>query len=127
MDAVYDVVGVFRDRSHADGAIDALKRADFREDQIGLAVYAPDSTEEIEEGDNSSRRGSEMRVIVHVKSDGREQDAVGILFQNGANNADLPSGTMLVHGSIVSANEAPVDLMPEQSVPEAPPDRLITH
>ncbi len=102
-----NIVGVFRDRAKADHAIDGLKQAGFREDQIKLAVYSPQTAED-------------SRFILTVIAGDREQEAFGILFDNGANNADLPPGTVLEHGSIVSSQaEETTDLIPEQAVEDA--------
>jgi len=51
---------------------------------------------------------------------GREQDAVGILADGGANNADIPPGTLLVHGSIVSADEDSAHRVAETSTENTP-------
>jgi hypothetical protein len=114
-----DIVGVFRDRSKADQAIDGLKQAGISEDQIHLIVFDPNPAVEVVEIDSVSQHVSVKRFIVHVKAEGREQEAVGILVENGANNADLPPGTMLVHGTIVGANAESVDLVPDQSHKES--------
>lgn len=99
-----NIVGVFRDRAKADYAIDGLKQAGFREDQIKLAVYSPQTAED-------------SRFVLTVIAGDREQEAFGILFDNGANNADLPPGTVLEHGSIVSSQaEETTDLIPEQAI-----------
>lgn len=103
-----DIVGVFRDRSSADHAIDELKQAGFKEDQVKLTLHSPQATEEF-------HSPADSRIIVTVQADGREQDAVGILFNNGANNADLPPGTVLEHGSIISSQGETTDLIPEQT------------
>src|SRR5260370_9608499 len=103
-----DIVGVFRDRSSADHAIDELKQAGFKEDQVKLTFYIPQAPEEF-------HNPADSRIIVTVQAEGREQDAVGILFNNGANNADLPPGTVLEHGSIISSQAETTDLIPEQT------------
>ena len=91
------VVGVFRERSHAEQAIDKLKRIGIGENQIQLTEYNPQTAEWT---GSSSRQESNKRLIVNVEADGKEQEAVGILVNNGANNADIPPGTELVHGSL---------------------------
>ena len=96
-----NAAGVFRDRAKADHAIDELKQAGFREDQLKLALYSP-------------QREEDSRFIVTVRAGERQQDAVGILFSNGANNADLPPGTVLEHGSIIGSQGETADLIPEQ-------------
>jgi uncharacterized membrane protein YeaQ/YmgE (transglycosylase-associated protein family) len=48
-----------------------------------------------------------MRVLVHVLAEGREPEAIAILVSHGANNADLPLGTTLYHGSLIAAPDAP--------------------
>ncbi len=110
-----DIVGVFRDRSNADRAIDRLKQVGIGEDQIQLTEY---NLHTAEEAYSSSLHESNKRIIVHVKAEGKEQDAVGILVHNGANNADIPPGTMLVHGSLISSNSETADLVPGQPTDE---------
>src|ERR1700730_7914074 len=107
-----DMVGVFRDRTHADQAINELKQAGFQEDQIQLTEYNPHAEED---ADVSPRLGAEKRFVMLVRAEGREQEAVGIMAQNSANNTDIPPGTKLVHGSIVGTDAIPVDLMPGTS------------
>lgn len=119
-----DIVGVFRDRSKADQAIEGLKQAGMSEDQIHLIEFDPNPAVEAVEVDSVSQQVSGKRFIVHVKAEGREQEAVGILVENGANNADLPPGTTLVHGTIVGANAESVDLVPDQSPKEGSSDSL---
>src|SRR5437764_2020321 len=97
------VVGVYRDHAKADRDIEDLKQAGFREDQFSSTLYKADTAE------NS-------RIVVTVKVDGRDQQAIGILFDNGANNADLPPGMILEHGTIVSAQGETIDLVPEPRV-----------
>src|SRR5690242_17065895 len=92
-----DIVGVFRERSQAEEAMEGLKQAGFAEDEMDLKEY------ELQGGvealtSNPALQPSNKRVIVHVKAPGKEQEAVGILAQYGANNADIPVGTKLVHG-----------------------------
>ena len=102
------IVGVFRDPAKADRAIDELKQAGFREDQIKSIVYILPPTEE--------QVSEEKRIIVTVEADGRDQQAFGILFDNGANNADLPPGLALTDSTIVSAQAETIDLVPEPAV-----------
>ncbi len=102
------IVGIFRDRSRADQAIDELKQAGFSEDQVKLTLYSPQAGEEF-------HRHADSRIIVTVQATGREQDAIGILFANGANNADLPAGTVLQDDSIVSSQAEITELIPEQA------------
>ena len=109
------VVGVFREHSQAEQAIDKLKQIGIGEDQIQLTEYNLHTAEEVY---SSSQHESNKRIIVHVKADGKEQDAVGILVHNGANNADIPPGTMLVHGSLISSSSETADLVPGQPTDE---------
>jgi hypothetical protein len=103
------IVGVFRDRAKANRAIEDLKQAGFREDQIISTFYSPTPSQAAEVPENS-------RVIVTVNADGRDQQAFGILFDNGANNADLPPGMALKDSTIVSAEPETIDLVPEPTV-----------
>ncbi|GAC1568790.1 MAG: hypothetical protein NVS3B14_19360 [Ktedonobacteraceae bacterium] len=117
-----DVVGVFRERSNADQAIDALKQAGFAEDQIQLTEYQLRTAVEAE---IPSLHDSDKRIIVHVNAEGREQEAVEILTHHGANNADIPAGTTLVHASIVGTNAEAVDIEPGQPPTAGAPDSNI--
>jgi hypothetical protein len=103
------LVGVFRDRAKADRAIEELKQAGFRDDQLSSTVYSFKTTQEAQESEPS-------RVVLTVKTDGRDQQAFSILFNNGANNADLPPGTVFEYGSIVSAQPETIALIPEPTV-----------
>ncbi len=103
------VVGVLRDRAKADRAIEELKQAGFRDDQLSSTVYSLDTAQEAQSPSEYSR------IVVTVKTDSNKEEAkaFGILFDNGANNADLPPGTVLKNGAIVSAEQETVDLVPE--------------
>ena len=103
------LVGIFRDRAKADRAIEELKQAGFRDDQLSSTVYSFKTTQEAQESEPS-------RVVLTVKTDGRDQQAFSILFNNGANNADLPPGTVFEHGTIVSAQPETIALIPEPTV-----------
>ena len=98
------ILGVFKDQAKADPAIEELKQAGFTEDQIkskvvGLHTASGEQTPEY------------TRFIVIVKADGRGKQAFGILFSNGANNADLPPG-MALSGTILTSEGKTVDLIP---------------
>jgi hypothetical protein len=100
------IVGVFKDHVKAERAVEELKQAGFKEEQIASALYSLEPTLEAQNPENS-------RMIVTVNAEGRDQQAFGILFKNGANNADLPPGMILEHGKIVSSQAETVDLIPE--------------
>src|SRR5260370_21675811 len=115
------IVGVFRDRAKADQAVEALKQAGMSD--VDLTVYDPQAAGVVDSPvdaggasardtsvatsvvETATRLATATRFLVHVLAEGREQDAVGIMAACGANNADIPPGTMLVHDSIVSADE----------------------
>ena len=96
------MIGVFRERTNAEKALNELSQAGFQETE--LTVYDPHPAGEPVD---ISHVDPGIRVLVHVLAKGREQEAVGILISNGANNSDLPFGTDLSDGSIVSSNDAP--------------------
>jgi hypothetical protein len=113
-----DIVGVFRERSQADQAVDELKQSGFAEDEIQLTEYELQG--ELESlSPSPSLQSPNKRVIVHVRAPGKEQEAVGIMAQHGANNADIPAGTKLVHGTLVGSNTETADLVPGQSNEES--------
>ena len=103
------IVGVFRDRAKADQAVESLKQAGMSD--VELTVYDPqaagvvDTSVDTSAVETATRLATATRFLVHVLAEGREQDAVGLLADCGANNADIPPGTLLVHGSIVRADE----------------------
>ncbi len=109
------IVGVFRDRAKAKHAVDELKQAGFRDDQITSALYSLEPSQKTQTPENS-------RIIVTVKAEGRDQQAFGILFNNGANNADLPPGLELSDSEIVSSPPETVDLIPEPTLAADFPD-----
>lgn len=118
-----DIVGVFRERPQAEEAMEELRQAGFDGDAMDLKEYelqgaAAASTT------NPALQPSTKRVIVHVKAPGKEQEAVGILAQHGANNADIPVGTQLVHGELVGTGIVTPDLMPGQANEAAVSDDL---
>lgn len=118
-----DIVGVFRDRSQAEEAMEELQQAGFLEDEMDLKEY------ELQGGvesltTNPVLQPSNKRIIVHVKAPGKEQEAVGILAQHGANNADIPDGTMLVHGVLVGTGVQSPDLLPGEANEVPVPDDL---
>jgi hypothetical protein len=53
------IVGVFEDRQQADRAVDELRRAGFRDDQIGVAMRYDDA---VYEGEGVADSGSESRA-----------------------------------------------------------------
>ena len=99
------ILGVFKDQAKADPAIEELKQAGFTEDQItskvvGLHTASGEQTPEY------------TRIIVMVNAEGKDKQAFGILFSNGANNADLPPG-MTLSGTILTSEGETVDLIPK--------------
>jgi len=103
------IVGVFRDHTKADHAVEELKQAGFTEDLIISRVVSLHSASEVQTPENT-------RIIVTVKADGRDKQAFGILFNSGANNADLPPGMSLSDSRIVTSQEGTVDLIPEPTL-----------
>ena len=109
------VVGVFRERSNAEQAIDKLKQIGIGEDQIQLTEYTLENTERA----SSLSQETNKRLIVNVEANGKEQEAVGIMVNNGANNTDIPPSTELVYGSLISSNSETADLKPGQPTNES--------
>jgi hypothetical protein len=103
------IVGVFRDHDKADHAVEELKRAGFGEDQIQSALVSLQTAPEEQTPENT-------RIIVTVKADGKDKRAFGILFNNGANNADLPPGMSLSDSNIVNSQAETTDLIPEPTL-----------
>jgi hypothetical protein len=130
-----NIVGVFRDRSQAEQALQALQEAHLSDEQPVLTIYQPAEEQEQgeesplqphEEGEEGSLplKTSNTRYLVHIRAEGKEQEAVGILVRFGANNSDLPHGTELVNGSIVGSGEEAA--VPATPAPEATADDLFS-
>ena len=100
------IVGVFREQSKANHAIEELKQAGFTEDQVTSRVVSLQAAPEEQPLENT-------RIIVTVKADGKEKQAFGILLDSGANNADLPPGMELSGSNIVNTPAETVDLIPQ--------------
>ncbi len=118
-----DIVGVFRERSQAEEAMEELRQAGFAEDAMDLKEYELQGTAAALTT-NPTLQPSNKRVIVHVKAPGKEQEVVGILAQHGANNADIPAGTQLVQGVLVGTGVQTPDLQPGQANETPVPDDL---
>lgn len=118
-----DIVGVFRERSQAEEAMEGLKQAGFAGDSMELKEYELQGAAEALTT-NPALQPSNKRVIVHVNAPGKEQEAVGILAQHGANNADIPVGTQLVHGALVGTGVQTPDMLPGQANDATAPDDL---
>ena len=101
------IVGLFDDQTKADKAVNELRAAGFSDNQISLEVRSARVTGEDITGDQQNAEGREedtagetpdrlqsysevSRTVVTVKAEGREQEALGILHRNGANNANIP-------------------------------------
>jgi hypothetical protein len=100
------IVGVFREQTKADHAVEELKQAGFTEDQVISRVVSLQAASEEQTPENT-------RIIVTVKADGKEKQAFGILLDSGANNADLPPGMELSDSNIVNTPAETVDLIPQ--------------
>ena len=79
------VTGVFRNQADMDRAMQELKQAGFQEDQIKTTPY----NLQIEGIPETSR------FVVTILAGDRNQEAAAIFVNSGANNADLPAGTVL--------------------------------
>ena len=100
------IVGVFKEQTKAEQAVEKLKQAGFTDDQIRSKVVSLHSASEEQTPENT-------RIVVTVKAGGKDKQAFGILFSSGANNADLPAGMSLSDGKIVGSQEETVNLIPK--------------
>jgi hypothetical protein len=102
------IVGVFRDQTKAEQAVEKLKEAGFTEDQITSKVVGLHNASAEQTPENT-------RSILIVKAEGKDKQAFGILLSNGANNADLPPG-MTLSGTILTSEGETVDLVPQSEL-----------
>ncbi len=100
------IVGVFRDKAKAEQAIEKLKQDGFTDDEVISKEVSLNGVSEEQSSENT-------RTIVTVKAEGKEKQAFGILFSNGANNADLPPGVTLSDSRITSSSEGAVAFIPK--------------
>ncbi len=119
------IAGVFREQTQADHAISALEQAGFSKEMITSTAYNFHAVQDTQDTqDTQSAIGSltdNNRIVVTVVAEGRDQEAVGILISNGANNSDIPSGTALVNGAITGA-DAETDIASSEQQVGAVPD-----
>jgi PASTA domain len=99
------IVGVFKDQAKADQAVEELKQAGFTEDRIASKVVSQQTAPGEQTAENT-------RIFVTVSANGNEKQAFGILFNSGANNADLPHG-MSIDGNVLSSQEETDALIPK--------------
>jgi len=99
------IVGVFRDETNAKQAVEQLKQAGFTDDLITSKVVGLKTASGEQTPENT-------RLLLIVKAEGKDKQAFGILFSNGANNADLPPG-MTLSGTILTSEGETVDLVPQ--------------
>lgn len=111
------IAGVFRERDKAEQAMAALNQQHIGDEPAQMTIYYPQNEGLVDE--NQLDPNTRYVVHVHIIAPGRELDAVGVLVSYGSNNADLPDGTTLVHGSIVRDDEATAQKTPEQSATPA--------
>jgi hypothetical protein len=102
------IVGVFRDDTNAKHAVEQLKQAGFTEDEIKSKVIGLKTASGEQTPENT-------RTLLIVKAEGKDKQAFGILFSNGANNADLPPG-MTLSGTILTTEGETVDLIPKEEL-----------
>src|SRR5947209_3047885 len=95
------IVGVFRDQTKAEQAVEKLKQEGFTDDQVIFKVISLHSASEEQTPETT-------RTIITVKAEGKEKQAFGILFSSGANNADLPPGISLSDSRILGSQEETV-------------------
>lgn len=96
------ITGTFREQAKAVQAIEELKQLGFQEVQI--TEYDPTTSAE---GEDTSLYADDIRFFVHVRAEGNEQEAVGVLVKHGSNNSDLPRGCELVNGRLTRTGVDP--------------------
>jgi hypothetical protein len=126
MDAsIHTIIGVFRDQAAADLAAEQLKQAGFNAEGIQTTAYHPTDAKEDEALKQDDApivpgTGAGSRFIVTVNAEEREQEAVGIMERNGANNSDIPPGMVLENGALVSGQGASAAYNSEQDLKNDP-------
>jgi hypothetical protein len=92
------VIGIFQDEVHAKDAVDALRGAGFRYDQVGVAIQSSQNATPDLQGDLANLGVPQEQahyyadayqsgnIVVSIRPDGRETEAQTILQGNGAYN-----------------------------------------
>ena len=126
------IVGLFDDQAKAEQAVNELRAAGFTDDQISMEVRSTNvtnedstaveqSTEALEENTAEATPGTLLRktevsrTVVTVKAGGREQEALGILHRNGADNANIPDALEAELAPILGAEMGETGRPPEQA------------
>ena len=106
------VVGIFQDELQAKSAVDTLRSAGFRYDQVGVAISSSNNATRDLQADlmslgvsqeQASYYDSEYKsghIVVSVRPDGRDPEVLDIMHGNGAYNYETLES---------SASPAPTD------------------
>lgn len=125
------VVGVFEEEQPARSAVDALRNAGFRYDQVGVAIRNEEQPlhnlrddlitlgvdqEQANHYDDAYKSGE---IVVSVRPDGRNTEAQHILSDNGATDCAISNDTPLTQAPSTQTflAESPVD----QNQPDTEP------
>jgi hypothetical protein len=136
------VIGIFRDELHAKNAVDELRTASFRYDQVGVAIKATQNATPDLQGDlmtlgvpqteahyydDEYRSGN---IVISIRPDGRNTEAQDILDKNGAYHYKNGTDSTTPENEQLSTNEttpAASDIVPDpaQTQPELPAQNVM--
>ena len=125
------VAGVFQNEAQVKEAVDALRNANFRYDQIGVAVAnTPTSTADLrgdliklgvpqEHADYYESEYNAGHVVVSVRPDGRDSEALDILRRYGSYNYEDDRANSASAASPVAPSQANTNGDQQQAVQPA--------
>ncbi len=138
------IIGIFEDQAQADLAMNDLRTAGFSNDQVNMEVRSASIGDENISADEQGTETAEgytaagitpgvltnktqlSRTVVTVQAPGREQEALGILHRNGANNANVPDALEADIAPILGTETGDTRPQPEPVVDAGSNDTFFT-
>ncbi|GHO86509.1 hypothetical protein [Dictyobacter formicarum] len=130
------VIGIFQDEVQAKNAVDTLRNAGFRYDQVGVAINASTnatsnlqtdlvnlgvSEEQAHYYDEAYKSG---KIVVSIRPDGRDSEVQDILTSNGAYNYEQreAAATTPSASTTTETDAADTSAQPQDAVQAEPAD-----
>ncbi|GLV58465.1 hypothetical protein KDH_52960 [Dictyobacter sp. S3.2.2.5] len=128
------VIGIFQDEVQAKSAVDALKSAEFRYDQVGVAMNSSENAtsnlqtdlvnlgvpeEQAHYYDEEYKSG---KIVVSIRPDGRDSEVQDILTRSGAYNYEQREPVTNASVPTSQESETADDNIQTQDTDSAAPD-----
>ncbi|GCE05211.1 hypothetical protein [Dictyobacter aurantiacus] len=128
------VIGIFQDEIQAKNAVDALKSADFRYDQVGVAMSSSmNATSNLqadlvnlgvpeEQAHYYDEEYKSGKIVVSIRPDGRDSEVQDILTRSGAYNYEQREPVITTSAPTSPESETADDNVQAQDTNSATPD-----